>query len=51
MIRVFLKSPGDLNKKDKNGNTALHLAVLNNSYTVTQLLLIKKVNIEIKNNT
>ena len=39
----------DINKKDKNGNTPLHLAVIKNSYKMVQKLLQKGAISNIKN--
>jgi ankyrin repeat protein len=40
----------DINKKNTEGNTPLHIAVSKNYITMIQFLLEKKVNIKVKNN-
>ena len=48
-IRLIIKLKGDINLKDKEGNTALHLAVYNQDVKNAYILLIKGANFEIKN--
>jgi ankyrin repeat protein len=38
-----------LDKKDKDGNTTLHIAVLNGNYPVTEALLSKGINVNTRN--
>ncbi|MFC1743309.1 ankyrin repeat domain-containing protein [Candidatus Riflebacteria bacterium] len=48
---ILLQHPGlDLNIKDNDGNTVLHLAIKNSFATITKILINKGAKIEIKNN-
>lgn len=50
VLQAFLNSGVDIDEKDKNGNTALMLAVRNNNYAKVKLLLENGANIWKKNN-
>jgi ankyrin repeat protein len=51
VIKIFInKNKVDLNVKDNNGNTPLHIAIQNKSYTTAQFLIKSGSNPRLKNN-
>jgi len=50
LIELFLQKGADMNKKNSNGSTALHLAVFWNHLDVLQALIAAKANMTITNN-
>lgn len=49
-VRLLIAHGADPNKQDSNGNTVLHMLVINNNIEMFKLLVEHKVNLNIKNN-
>jgi pectate lyase len=49
-VKAFLEQGLDINAKDKDGRTALHIAVSNKGIEVAKLLIEKGANVDTKNN-
>ena len=48
-VKKLISEGGDINVKDENGHTALHLAVINGNKTLVELLIAKGADIEAQN--
>ena len=48
-VEYFIKKNDDVNKKNKNGDTPLHLAFKIGNYEIIRLLLENGANLKIKN--
>lgn len=49
MIKRLIELGIDVNSRDKDGNTALHIAVYNNCYDITEILLGYSMDVDAKN--
>jgi ankyrin repeat protein len=47
--QLLVASGTDINKQNKNGNTAAHIAALNGNLTILQFLVANRANVLIKN--
>lgn len=50
MLNELLEYNVEINQKNKNGDTALHIATKNGYKDIVNLLLIHKADLNIKNN-
>lgn len=50
LLETFLRMNANINKRDINGNTALHFATQNNAFVAVSMLLCDKIDTTIKNN-